>query len=223
MVCDKIINPFQYPYFLLRNKKYKNLLHLQQLQENEEFFKFLKKEIKIIIYKLTIYLQFYLNKKKARTKKMLTNDKIHNISPCKIDTIVNSYLISKCGLKPTTSTSIGLCVRSESSYFRPVEYPNNLDLALSVVKLGKSSVTYEIGVFEAAPATASGGEDKKNKEDQDYQKVCAVGSFVHVFVDSKSRRPKDMESQLRVGLEQLMRGPKQRQDEENGEGRESKL
>lgn len=39
-------------------------------------------------------------------------------------------------------------------------------------KLGKSSVTYEIGVFdESAP------------------EVKAVGSFIHVFVERVSRRP----------------------------------
>jgi len=95
-----------------------------------------------------------------------------------------------------------------------VEYPNNLDLALSVVQLGKTSVTYEIGVFEAR------GDGKDNDKEQ----VCAVGSFVHVFVDSKSRRPKVMESQLRMGLERLMRRPEDTGgDGKDGKGRKAKL
>src|SRR5947208_871365 len=65
------------------------------------------------------------------------------------DSVVNAYLIAHCGLRPTSSSTIGLCVRSESSYFKPVEFPAKLDLGLSVAKLGKTSVTYEIGVFEA--------------------------------------------------------------------------
>jgi acyl-CoA thioester hydrolase len=52
-------------------------------------------------------------------------------------------------------------------------FPALIDLGLRVKKLGKSSVTYEIGVFER------GVEDVK-----------AVGEFVHVFVDRESRRPK---------------------------------
>lgn len=63
------------------------------------------------------------------------------------------------------------------------------ELALRVVKLGKSSVTYEIGVFE------------KDKDD-----VCAVGEFVHVFVDSQSRRPRveGMGQTMKEGLSKLL-------------------
>lgn len=64
-----------------------------------------------------------------------------------------------------------------------------MDLALRVNKLGKSSVTYEIGVFE------NGQEEVK-----------AVGEFIHVFVDRDSRRPgKDgMNERLKAGLENIM-------------------
>lgn len=64
-----------------------------------------------------------------------------------------------------------------------------MDLALRVNKLGKSSVTYEIGVFE------NGQEEVK-----------AVGEFIHVFVDRDSRRPgKDgMNEKLKAGLENIM-------------------
>jgi len=55
--------------------------------------------------------------------------------------------------------------------------------------LGKSSVTYEIGVFER-------GQDD----------VKAVGEFIHVFVDRESRRPakSGMANDLKTGLQQLM-------------------
>ncbi|KAF3086053.1 hypothetical protein TWF569_006791 [Orbilia oligospora] len=103
------------------------------------------------------------------------------------DTIINQYLTTKCSLVPTKSTSIGLCVHSSSDYFKPVEFPNTLDLALAVTKLGKSSVTYEVGVFES-------GKDE----------VCAVGKFVHVFVDSEGRRPVGIQGDIRRGLEELL-------------------
>ncbi|KAF3162158.1 hypothetical protein TWF788_002132 [Orbilia oligospora] len=103
------------------------------------------------------------------------------------DTIINQYLTTKCSLVPTKSTSIGLCVHSSSDYFKPVEFPNTLDLALAVTKLGKSSVTYEIGVFES-------GKDE----------VCVVGKFVHVFVDSEGRRPVGIQGDIRRGLEELL-------------------
>jgi acyl-CoA thioester hydrolase len=64
-----------------------------------------------------------------------------------------------------------------------------VDLALRVNKLGKSSVTYEIGVFER-------GQDQ----------VKAVGEFIHVFVDHESRRPgaSGMADELKTGLDLLM-------------------
>lgn len=64
-----------------------------------------------------------------------------------------------------------------------------VDLALRVNKLGKSSVTYEIGVF------TQGDEDVK-----------AVGEFVHVFVERDGMKPSSsgMNSALRQGLEALL-------------------
>ena len=104
------------------------------------------------------------------------------------DSIVNTYLIKHCSLHPPTSSEIGLVVKSHCNYFGPVEFPAVVDLALRVNKLGKSSVTYEIGVFER-------GEDE----------VKAVGEFIHVFVDRDSRRPAKtgMNRETRTGLEQL--------------------
>lgn len=105
------------------------------------------------------------------------------------DSVVNTYLIKHCGLVPATSSLIGLVVHSHCDYFAPITFPAVAELALRVVKLGKSSVTYEIGVFEQ-------GKDE----------VCAVGEFVHVFVDSQSRRPKaeGMGTTMKDGLSRLL-------------------
>lgn len=105
------------------------------------------------------------------------------------DSVVNTYLITHCALHPPTSSLIGLVVHSHCDYLGPVGFPAVVDLALRVNKLGKSSVTYEIGVFE------------RGRDD-----VCAVGEFVHVFVDSQSRKPKadGMGEQMREGLGKLL-------------------
>jgi acyl-CoA thioester hydrolase len=105
------------------------------------------------------------------------------------DSVVNTYLIKQCALHPPTSDHIGLVVHSHCDYFAPVEFPAVVDLALRVNKLGKSSVTYEIGVFE------QGQEDVK-----------AVGEFVHVFVEREGRRPAKagMSDDLKKGLQQLV-------------------
>ncbi|KAF5846451.1 hypothetical protein GGP41_003845 [Bipolaris sorokiniana] len=105
------------------------------------------------------------------------------------DSVVNTYLIKHCALHPPTSLDIGLVVHSHCNYFAPVEFPAVVDLALRVNKLGKSSVTYEIGVFE-----------------QGQEEVKAVGEFIHVFVDRESRRPRKdgMTEALKTGLEKLV-------------------
>ncbi|EKD01907.1 thioesterase superfamily protein [Trichosporon asahii var. asahii CBS 8904] len=106
-----------------------------------------------------------------------------------IDSVVNTYLIEHCGLKPTDpnpSEPIGLVVASNCNYFSSLEFPGVVDLGLRVSKLGKSSVTYEVGFFKE-------GVDS----------VSAVGGFTHVFVHPMERRPTAMVDQMRKGLEKL--------------------
>ncbi|KAF2735790.1 Thioesterase/thiol ester dehydrase-isomerase [Polyplosphaeria fusca] len=105
------------------------------------------------------------------------------------DSIVNTYLIRHCALDPPTSPHIGLVVHSHCDYLAPIGFPAVVDLALRVNKLGKSSVTYEIAVFER------GHDDAR-----------AVGEFVHVFVDRNSRKPglQGMADNLKDGLNKLM-------------------
>ena len=134
----------------------------------------------------------------------------NSIYPFLFDSIVNTYLIQHCGVNPftargtssspsssnTTSSSssphasqIGLVVSSYCDYFSSVSFPSVLDLGLRVVKLGSSSVTYEIGVF-----------------DRESEAVSVVGGYTHVFVDREGMRPRKegMEGVIREGLERLV-------------------
>jgi len=106
-----------------------------------------------------------------------------------IDSICNAYLIEYCGLNPATSEQVGLVVSTYCDYFASVGYPSVLDLGLRIVKLGKSSVMYEVGFFE-----------------QGSEQVKAVGGFTHVFVEAKGRRPaKDgMNQTLGEGLRKIL-------------------
>lgn len=105
------------------------------------------------------------------------------------DTIINAYLIERCGLVPQTSPTIGLAVATSCQYFRPLSFPQRLFLGLRVNKLGTKSVTYEIGVFEAGDHLAG---------------PAAIGSFTHVFVDRKSRKATSMTPEIRTGLARLL-------------------
>ena len=103
------------------------------------------------------------------------------------DSIVNDYLARHCGVQATSSPVIGLVVTSFSDFYRPLGYPQVLELGLRVLKLGQRSVTYEIGVFEEGMEAAA-----------------AVGGYTHVFVESGSRRTGNMSKEIREGLEKLV-------------------
>ena len=107
----------------------------------------------------------------------------------RFDSIINAYLIECCGLHPPTSSQIGLVVHSECSFFGSVAFPSVVELGLRVNKLGTSSVTYEVGVFE-------GGKDE----------VRAVGGFTHVFVERQGQKAaaNGMHIDIRRGLQRLL-------------------
>ncbi|KAI5833686.1 Thioesterase/thiol ester dehydrase-isomerase [Schizophyllum commune Tattone D] len=102
------------------------------------------------------------------------------------DSIINAFLAEHCGVEPSSAPLIGLVVKSQCQFFRPVGFPQVLDLGMQVKHLGRSSVEYEVGVFEQ-------GKDEP----------AAVGGYTHVFVDSKSRKSTALSADLRGGLESV--------------------
>ncbi|CAH0051534.1 unnamed protein product [Clonostachys solani] len=116
------------------------------------------------------------------------NNSVYNFL---IDSIVNDYLLKFCGLNPSKSEQHPLAAHLHTDFFASLAYPAVAELALRVNKLGKSSVTYEVGVFEK-------GVDG----------VKAVGEFVHVFVERATARPAKtgMNDQLREGLQKIYVG-----------------
>lgn len=73
-----------------------------------------------------------------------------------------------------------------SQFFAPLAFPQVLDLGLRINKLGNSSVTYEVGVFEEGKDTPA-----------------AVGGYTHVFVENKSRKSMPIGVEARIGLQKL--------------------
>lgn len=103
------------------------------------------------------------------------------------DTAVNQFLIG-AGLDIHGGDSIAFVVNSQCQYLQPLCFPDVIDIGLSVLKLGSSSVTYELGVFRQ-------GDDS----------LCALGQFVHVFVDRAHQRPTPVPPALRAALSKLCR------------------
>lgn len=108
------------------------------------------------------------------------------------DALVNKYLIEYAGLNPSpesqlSSAPIGLVIQSGCHYYAPSGFPEDLEGGLKTAKLGNSSVTYHLGIF------------RKEKPDE----AVATGTFTHVFVDPKTRRPVRMMDKMRSALSKL--------------------
>ncbi len=96
------------------------------------------------------------------------------------DTAVNGWLIEAGGVDIRTLPAIGLVVETSCRYFRPLSFPDVLEIGLGIERLGTSSIVYRIGVFRQHEAEA-----------------VAAGRFVHVYVDAQTRRPTMMPAVVR--------------------------
>ena len=103
------------------------------------------------------------------------------------DTVINDFLIRAGGLDPVRGETIGLCVESHCEYRAGLSFPETITAALRVGRIGRSSVRYEIGIF------AEGADE-----------AAATGWFVHVFVDSQTRRPVTIPEPLRAAMERVL-------------------
>jgi acyl-CoA thioester hydrolase len=91
------------------------------------------------------------------------------------DTAVNRHLMAAGLLDPKTSTTVGLVVETGCIYFESVAYPERLEVGMAVVKLGRSSVTYRLGLFREGGA------------------MCvALCRYTHVYAERASNKPVTM-------------------------------
>ena len=84
-----------------------------------------------------------------------------------IDTAVNVHLAEATGVNIRELPAIGVVAEVSCRYFREIGYPDPIDLGLVVERVGSSSVTYRIGIFQGP------GDE-----------AAAEGRFVHVYVDN---------------------------------------
>jgi len=102
------------------------------------------------------------------------------------DTAVNATLIEQGVLDIHGGQTIGLVIETQCNYFAPLAFPQTIEAGIRVARLGNSSVRYEVGLFaQGQPLTA------------------AHGHFVHVYVDSETRRPVPLPAPLKQFLETL--------------------
>jgi acyl-CoA thioester hydrolase len=99
------------------------------------------------------------------------------------DTVVNEHLVRAGNLDIRNGGAIGIVVETACRFHKPLSFPETVDAGMRVVRVGHSSVTYEIGLFRA--------------DDDD---AAATGRFVHVWVDRQHRRPIAVPATVRAAL-----------------------
>jgi acyl-CoA thioester hydrolase len=102
------------------------------------------------------------------------------------DTAVNGYLIESTGIDIRNLPAIGIVAESSCRFFSPVSFPDIIHAGLGLERIGARSVVYSIALF-------------KNDDDE----ACALGRFVHVYVDRDSRRPIEIPAKIRQVVDSL--------------------
>ncbi|MDF2825376.1 MAG: putative thioesterase [Mycobacterium sp.] len=110
------------------------------------------------------------------------------------DTAINAWINISTGVDPLTVPWLGVVAESGCRYFAELKFPDPLIVGLAVSRLGRSSVTYRLAVFQSA----AGEADESHP-------VAAVGHWVHVYVDRETRMPVPIPEQIRALLEPVVR------------------
>jgi acyl-CoA thioester hydrolase len=103
------------------------------------------------------------------------------------DTVVNEHLVRVGKLDIRASPEIGLVVETRCRFLQSLSFPETLDAGLAVRTLGRSSVTYAIGLFRQGAA-----------------EPAALGHFVHVWVDRVTQQPVPVPEAIRAVLVPLL-------------------
>ena len=102
------------------------------------------------------------------------------------DTAVNGYLIEASGTDIRELPAIGIVAETSCRFLAELSFPEPVDAGLVLEKLGNSSVIYRIGLFRG-----------------DAGQACAVGRFVHVYVDAATRKVVPVPAVIRAALAPL--------------------
>ncbi|PWN27057.1 hypothetical protein BDZ90DRAFT_260730 [Jaminaea rosea] len=125
------------------------------------------------------------------------------------DAAINAYLVSHCALQPYRQPTdpppsdpradvLGLMISTSAIYYAPATFPCVLRVGLRVIKLGQSSVTYELGMFEmpdptkgqGLPALEGGKVQAPAPGELDGEALAGtLTRATHVYVDRQNRRP----------------------------------
>ena len=99
------------------------------------------------------------------------------------DTAVNGYLIEATGADIRQLPAIGVVAETGCRFLEQLSFPEPVEAGLRLERLGNSSVIYRIALFR------DGREE-----------ACAVGRFVHVYVDATTRAVVPVPAAIRAAV-----------------------
>jgi Predicted thioesterase len=102
------------------------------------------------------------------------------------DTAVNRWLRESGALEVPRGPVVGLVAETTCRYFAGVSFPATLTIGLAAERIGRTSVTYRLGMFDGDAADAA-----------------AACRYVHVYVDAETRRPTSLPERMRAALTAL--------------------
>ncbi len=103
------------------------------------------------------------------------------------DTAINSWMIQKVGAGPVDSTYLAITAQNGCRFHRELFFPQELEVGIGVTRVGRSSVTYRLGLF-----VADGGSS-----------AAATGHWVHVYIDRRKRSAVPIPDAVRQALAEL--------------------
>lgn len=103
------------------------------------------------------------------------------------DTAINGWYLDAGLLTMTEPDAVFLVAETGAQYFAEIRFPDLVHAGIRVMRLGGSSVTYDIALFT-----------------NDDESACARGRYIHVLVDPEGRRPVPIAGNRRAALEKLV-------------------
>ena|SRR5436190_3655978 len=100
------------------------------------------------------------------------------------DTAVNGFLIDATGTDIRDLPAIGIVAESSCTFLSAISFPDTIHAGIAIEKLGTKSIVYRTALFR-------GDEDAP----------CAIGRFVHVYVDRDTRRSVEIPAMIREAVE----------------------
>ena len=106
-----------------------------------------------------------------------------------IDTAIDVHLQEAVGDLDDDPDAIGVFAEASCRFFREIAYPAPIDLGVAVERVGRSSITYRVGLFQ-------GGDE-----------AAAEGRIVVVYVDNTdpARPATTLPDPIRAAAEGLLR------------------